>query len=63
MLERRLWHADEISLREGVIAFGLKREGDWWYGESLGLVGWFPATYVEPMEVCTMRHCTLEYPA
>jgi hypothetical protein len=40
--------ADEITLHDSIIVFGFKREGDWWYGESEGHIGWFPATYCEP---------------
>ena len=36
----------ELSLITGESVRVLSRESDWWYGESRGAKGWFPAGYV-----------------
>lgn len=36
----------ELSLSAGESVRVLSRESDWWYGESRGAKGWFPAGYV-----------------
>jgi len=38
---------DELSFKEGDIITILEREGEWWSGELKGVVGLFPANFVQ----------------
>ena len=43
----------ELSLRQDARVVVLKRQGNWWYGELDGNVGFFPKNYVEEVSTAS----------